>query len=101
MATIKSPPVFDENTTYDNWIQDVSAWQYCTDLKKDQQAPALFLSLSLTVREGVRCLKMPELATEGGVNLLIKTLDGIYKQDANTQAFLTFKEFYALLYKYK
>ena len=95
MASVKIPPAFEDETSYENWIQDVEAWQYCTDLPAAKQAPALFLSLSLTVREGVRSLKMEELAKDDGVKLLTKTLDKIYKKDNNTLAFLTFKEFYS------
>ena len=95
MASVKIPPAFEDETSYENWTQDVEAWQYCTDLAAAKQAPALFLSLSLTVREGVRSLKMEDLAKDDGVKLLTKTLDKIYKKDNNTLAFLTFKEFYS------
>ena len=95
MSSFKNPPVFDDKTSYEDWKQDVDAWTYCTDLTKDRQGPALFLSLSLTVRESVRSLKMADLAKEAGAQLLLDTLDSIYKTDENTRAFLTFKEFYS------
>ena len=44
-GSIQRPPIFDKLMTYESWKKQIQLWQICCRLDKNQQAPALVLSL--------------------------------------------------------
>ena len=65
-----------------------------TDLAKEKQGPAVYLSLTGRAKQHCRSLVPATLNVEGGVKILTDHLDGILDQDENTKVFLAFKNFY-------
>lgn len=80
---------------YAEWKQDIGIWSIFTDLPKEKQGPAVFLSLPQNIRECVRHLAMTDIGGANGLNIIIDTLDKIYLLDENTMAYMSFKEFYS------
>ena len=92
--SIKAPPIFSEGDDYLAWKNDISVWELFTDLAAPKRGPAVYLSLVGKTREAVREVDVATLAVAGGVKVITDKLDGIYLKDANTQAYMNFKEFY-------
>ena len=64
--------------TYDNWIKALSIWSKFTDLAKNKQGPALFLSLE---GEAQKAVLEDVITSDSGVKHIIERLDSIYKKD--------------------
>ena len=95
MATsLKAPPVFVEDEDYLSWKNDVNVWQMFTDIKKEKQGPAVYLTLTGRARDAVRELKLEDIGSATGVKQIIDKLDTLYLGDVNSRAYLSFKEFY-------
>lgn len=87
------PPRFESSTNYESWKKEIKLWQLCCRLKKDQQGPALALSLQGKAKEAVLELEVEELASNDGVKLLLEKLDGLYKKDENQMIYMSLKSY--------
>ena len=55
--SLKMPPVLVDEDHYGEWLSDLGIWVLYTDLAKEKQGPAVYLSLLVTARVCVRDLK--------------------------------------------
>ena len=95
-SSIKNPPVFDQKSDYDVWKKDIELWQKLTDLKPEQQAIAIHLSLTGKARQASSELSVDELSKAGGVKALMTRLDRVFSEDKNRKCFnadLAFEEY--------
>ena len=90
----KVPPEFKDGMNYTDWRYDVMVWQKFTDLDVEKQGSALYLSLNGKARECARSIDLEVLGSATGCKKLIEILDKLFLKDADTRAFLAFKEFY-------
>ena len=90
----KVPPKLTDKTNYADWKYDINVWQRFTDLEKAKQGPALYLSLEGKALECARGIDIDELGADDGFGKLVTALDALFLKDADTRAFLEFKEFY-------
>ena len=95
MATSVQPPTLDDEDNYAKWRYDIEMWSLCTNLANNKTGPAIFLALPPSIRDCVRSIPKADVAKEGGLDLILQALDKIYLADANTRAYLCFKEFYS------
>ena len=69
-SSLKIPPRWDPNAagsySFKKWVQDVLLWSMVTDLPLTQQAPAVVLQQTGTVREILRSID-PGVLAQGGV----------------------------------
>lgn len=72
----KHSPVNEE--AYAEWKQDIGILSIFTDLPKEKQGPAVFLSLPQNIRECVWHLAMTDIGGANVLNIIIDTLDKIY-----------------------
>ena len=72
----------------------MTVWQQFTDLDAKKQGPALYLSLNGKARECARSIATDVLGSDDGFKKLLDILDKLFLKDADTRAFLAFKEFY-------
>ena len=77
----KVPPALSKNKTYDVWIKALTIWSKFTDLPRNKQGPAVFLSLEGEAQEVVLELAEDVITSDGGVKHIIERLDNIYKKD--------------------
>ena len=90
----KVPPKLTDKTNYADWKYDITVWQKFTDLVKEKQGPALFLSLEGKALECARGVDIDALSGNDGFGKVVAALDALFLKDADTRAFLEFKEFY-------
>ena len=53
---MKQLPIFQGENFYTEWMQDLQVWAVLTDLPKEKQGPAIFLSILQNIHECVRHL---------------------------------------------
>ncbi len=89
------PPVFSEAKPYSRWIEEVKVWQTVTELKIEQQAAAIALSLpENAIRDKVvNELGVAELNRKEGVEDLLSFMDAVYKKDEISTAYEVFSDF--------
>lgn len=92
--SIKSPPVMREDISYEDWKSDIEIWSDFTDLDKEKQGSAVFLTLvgkaQQTVRAGVT---RDELKSADGLSKVLKCLDELYKKDDTSCGFSAYEDF--------
>ena len=93
-SNIEAPPVLKEEDDFLSWKNDIEVWQLFTDMEAEKQGPAVYLTLTGRAREGVCGLLPADLGKNDGLKKILDKLDSIFLQDANTRAYLAFKEFY-------
>ena len=68
---------------FEDWLHETEIWQCLTDLEKDKQGPAIYLSLNEKIRKTCSNIKVKDLNNEDGVDILIKKLTSLFSKDAN------------------
>ena len=90
----KAPPVMREGLTYEDWKKELNIWRKFTDLSKQRQGGALFLTLTGKARETVLAeVPLSKFDEDSGIDEITKALDTLYLQDATENAFVTFDSF--------
>ena len=73
-TSLKVPPRWDPGTAstypFRKWVQDVMLWSMVTDLPINQQAPAVVLQQTGTVRDILRAIDVNVLANGGPVDMM-------------------------------
>ena len=91
---LKSPPTLLNEDFYGEWKHDLTIWQMYTDLPRNKQGPAVFLTLTGRARDCIRDLQPEEIGHENGVKKITDKLDTLFLKDENIRVYLAFKEFY-------
>lgn len=89
----KNPPVLGDDTQYEAWVKEVNLWSLCCKLDKEEQGPALALSLSGNARQAAMDIDMNTLNSDGGLQAVINKLDGLYLKDVNQRIYVALKTF--------
>ena len=71
---IKNPPPLEKSLTFELWEKKVELWQAVTDLKPEQQGPALVLALTDKAQDEVLDLPTAEIKAVGGVQKILAKL---------------------------
>ena len=90
---VKNPPRLEGEATYEQWEKKVELWQVVTDLKPEQQGPALVLALNSKAQDEVLELETSVIKSATGVEDIKKKLSAIYKKDAVDSAYEAFENF--------
>ena len=89
----KAPPALNQAIVYSVWKKELKIWQAFTSLEKKKQAPAIFLTLTGQAREAVLGVDLEVLASDTGVDELIKELDKLYAKDETCTAYEAYETF--------
>ena len=97
MSNYKKPPAFGEKA-YDQYVEELKAWSIVTDLESSKQAVAVALSFpdsdSTQVKDKLfNEMKIEELNSENGMQLLISFMDKLFKRDELTQVYERYVSF--------
>ena len=90
---VKNPPLLEKAVTFEIWEKKVELWQSVTDLKKEQQGPALVLALTERAQDQVLELDTAEIKAADGVTKILEKLGKIYKKDTLDSAYEAFENF--------
>ena len=92
-SNIKNPPGLEKSSSYEQWEMSLKMWQLVTDLKLEQQGPAVFLSLSGKAKDAVYDLGVENIKSAQGVDKILEVLGKIYKKDEVDTAYEAFESF--------
>ena len=84
MATRKLlvPPVLSCIDEFEEWLDETEIWQcFLTDMDKDKQGPTIYLSLDEKTRKTCSDLKVKDLNSENGVDILVNKLKSLIAKD--------------------
>ena len=88
-----APPNLNCVEEFDNWMRETEIWQCLTDLEKEKQGPAIYLSLDEKIRKTCSDIKVKDLNSQNGIALLIAKLKGLFAKDSNQAAYLAYDKF--------
>ena len=74
-------------------MHETEIWQCLTDLEVKKQGPAIYLSLDEKIRKTCSDIKVKDLNSEGGVDILINKLEALFAKDSNQAAYLAYDKF--------
>ena len=84
------PPILSYIEEFEH---ETKIWQCLTDLEKEKRGPAIYLSLNEKIRKTCSDIKVKDLNSEDGVNILIKKLKSLFPKDTNQAAYLAYDKF--------
>ena len=93
---LKSPPVLDDETNYDNFKKEVEIWILLVggDLQKKQLGPALFKAIRpRKAKDKVLELEVKDIGAEDGITRIIQKLDEIYLLDKDQRIYIALDSF--------
>ena len=90
---ISQPPLLSETSDYEQWKKAIAMWEVCCKYDEAQRGPALALSLQGKAKDAVMELELAELQEKGGVEKILKTLDGLFLKDENQRMYVAMKTF--------
>ena len=73
---------------FEDWFHETKNWQCLTDLEKDKQSPAIYPSLDEKIKKTFSDIKVKDLNSDDGVDLLINNLKSLFAKDSNETAYL-------------
>ena len=68
-------------------------WQCLSDLDKDKQGPAVYLSLDEKIRKTCSDIKVKDLNSENGVDILVNKWKPLFAKDINQAVYLAYDKF--------
>ena len=83
-----------DDLLYDDWKTELKIWQQVTDLAKEKQGPAIFLSLTGKSRQTALAeIDTEKLNSNDGVEHLTDILDKLFLKDEAESAYSSFESF--------
>ena len=93
-SRFKAPPAMRDDLPYPEWKKELNIWCRFTDMAKQRQAGALFLTLTGKTRDAIRAkVDEDDIDSDDGVKSIIRALDELYLKDASQAGFAAFDEF--------
>ena len=68
-------------------------WPCLTDLDKDKQGPTIYLSLEEKIRKICSDIKLKDLNSDNGVDILVNKLKSLFTKDIKQAAYLAYDKF--------
>ena len=69
------PPTLCCIEEFEDWLHETKISQCLTDSEKEKQGPAIYLSLNEKIKKTCSDIKVKDLNSEDGVDILIKRLN--------------------------
>lgn len=93
-SNFKAPPAMRVDLPYEDWKKELTIWCQFTDLQKNRQGGALFLTLQGKPREAVLAeVDVDKFNCEDGVDAILVALDNLYLKDKSESSFTAFDNF--------
>ncbi len=96
MASYKSIPALKEDSVYSEWKKELAFWKHATNVELKKRAHTVILAMTGKPRTVATQLDPDALATDDGLDKLIKEMDKLFLKD-NTQTLFcaidTFEKF--------
>ena len=84
------PPNLRSIGRFEDWLHETEIWQCLTDLEKDKQDHAIYLTLDEKIRKTCSDIKVKDLNSDDGVDILINKLKSLFAKDSNQATYLAY-----------
>ena len=95
-SSMKSPPVWSDDKSFETWIKELDMWFIVTSVEKKKHAPLIILeSLTGRKREIAKEIPLSELNADDGVEKLLDKLRPLFGKnevDSTFEVFISFQE---------
>ena len=81
---------------FEEWLLETEIWQCLIDLDNDKQGPTIYLSLDKKIRKTCSDIKVKDLNSGDGVNILVNKLKSLFAKDINQAGCLAYDKFETL-----
>ena len=75
------PPTRNGIKEFEDWLHETEIWQCLTDLEVEKQGPTIYLSLDDKIRKTCLDIKVKDLNSKDGVNILIIKLKLLFAKE--------------------
>ena len=95
MATSKLfvPPILSCIDEFEEWLHETEIWQCLTHLDKEKQGPVIYLSLDEKIRKTCSDIKVRDLNSEHGVDILVNNLKSLFAKNINQAPYLAYDKY--------
>ena len=95
MATAKlfAPPKLSYINDFEDWVHETEIWQCLTNLDQKKQGPGIYLSTDVNIWKTFCDIKVKDLNSDDGVNVLLWKLKSLFAKDMNQAAFIAYDKF--------
>ena len=95
MATAKlfAPPKLSYINDFEDWVHETEIWQCLTNLDQKKQGPEIYLSTDVNIWKTCSDIKVKDLNSDDGVNVLLWKLKSLFAKDMNQAAFIAYDKF--------
>ena len=73
---------------FEDWSHETEIWQCFTDLDNNKQAPAIYFSLDENIRKICCDMKVKDLNSDDGFDILLCKLKSLFAKDINQAAII-------------
>ena len=87
------PPSLKNIDDFEEWFHEFEIWQCLTDLDKQKQGPAIYLSWDDKIGKTCSDIQIKDLNSDDGVEILVMKLKSVFAKDINQVAFLAYDKF--------
>ena len=91
--SMKSPPMYKEGISYEEFKRDLEIWQLLKVANAEQEGPLVYRTLTGKGKVACNELTIQEIGSKDGLKLIKQKLDKVYLTDENQRIFLTLDEF--------
>lgn len=90
----KAPPAMTDGLSYKDWVKELEIWSRFTEMNKNKQGGALFLTLEGKPRRTVLDeVTADQIDSADGVKHITKVLDALFLKDKSQMGFQAYDEF--------
>lgn len=94
MSSKAKPPVMRDDLTYEDWKSDVEIWSDYSDLEKEKQGSAVYLTLTGKAQQTVRSdVTRAKMKSATGLTDVLNCLDKLFKKDETVSGFDAYEQF--------
>lgn len=90
----RAPPLMRDQLPYVEWKKELEIWSDCTELTKERQGGALFLTLVGKARQAVHAgVSGDKIKSDKGVKEITDCLDELFMKDKSQSGFAAYDDF--------
>ena len=100
----KTPTKFNEKMSYSAWRNKIKMWEIVTSVDKKERAIIVLLDAleeNVKAEKAVRDLRVEELNTTDGMNILLNKLDVVFKSEKVGEAYNAYSKFITFQKKFR
>ena len=92
-SSMKAPPIFNENESYDEYIRDLEIWQLLKSATDEEEGVIIYRTLTGRAKASCNDLTPAQIGSRDGLKLIRERLNKIFRPEENQRIFIALDEF--------